>query len=105
MTDFNTMWTNSVNDMVKAIQSNNNIHDYLLSFEPCENTGYVWTQDKKYKEYSVYLDQKTGYVHSGASFACCVREAVAIIRNGMVIVNGISVEEGDDDLVIINSSF
>ena len=101
MTDFNTMWTNSVNDMVKAIQSDNNIHDYLLSFEPCGNTGYAWTQDKKYKEYSNYLDTKTGYVHSGASFACCVREAVDIIRDGLVVVQGISVDI-DDDLVVIN---
>ena len=104
MTDFETMWKKSINDMVKYIKSDDNIHDYLLSFEPCENTGYVWTQDKKYKEYSNYLDKKTGYVHSGASFACCIREAVDIIRNELVIVQGISSVDIDDDLVVINSS-
>lgn len=104
MTDFDTMWKKSVNDMVKYIKSDDNIHDYLLSFEPCENTGYAWTKDKKYKEYSNYLDQKTGYVHSGASFACCIREAVDIIRNELVIVQGISSVDIDDDLVVINSS-
>jgi len=103
MTDFETMWKKSVNDMIDSIKSNDMIHDYLLSFEPCENTGYAWTKDKKYKEYSNYLDQKTGYVHSGASFACCIRESVDIIRNELVVVKGISVDV-DDDFVVINIS-
>ena len=59
--------------MIKAIKSRSDSHDYLLSFEPCEYTGYAWTQDKRYKIFSDYLDKKTGCNdNSGVSFACCV---------------------------------
>jgi len=52
MTSFDIMWKKSVDDMVKSIESNEEIYLYLLSFEPCEYTGYAWTTDSKYKEYS-----------------------------------------------------
>jgi len=105
MTDFDTMWKESITDMIRAIRSDNNIHDYLLSFEPCVYTGYAWTQDKKYKEYSNYLDDKTGRVHSGASFACCVRESVDIIRNELTGGSISDVDSDvDSDVMIINSS-
>ena len=104
MTDFDIMWTNSVNDMIKAIKSKKDIHDYLLSFEPCEYTGYAWTQDKKYKQFSEYLDKQTGFIHSGASFACCVRESVKIIRDELITVNAEPVNDNDEDILTITSS-
>lgn len=84
-TYFNALWKKSVNDMIHAINSDNNIRDFLLSYEPSESTGYTWSQDPQYKEYSDILDQKTECVHSGASFACCVREAVVHIKNYNII--------------------
>tara|TARA_Y100001958_G_C21233989_1_gene560106 strand:- start:2394 stop:2717 length:324 start_codon:yes stop_codon:yes gene_type:complete len=104
MTSFDIMWKKSVDDMVKSIESNEEIYLYLLSFEPCEYTGYAWTTDSKYKEYSNYLDKKTGYVHSGASFACCVREAVNILRKNSVIVKATEVSEKDETIITITSS-
>ena len=104
MTDFDIMWTNSVNDMIKAIKSKTDIYDYLLSFEPCQYTGYAWTQDKKYKQFSEYLDKQTGFVHSGASFACCVRESVKIIRDELITVNAEPVNDNDENILTITSS-
>lgn len=86
MSSFKTMWTNAVNNMIKAIKSDNNMCDFFVSFEPDESTGYAWTQNKQYKSYSDILDDKTGRVHSGSSFACCVREAVYIIRHETIVI-------------------
>lgn len=84
MTD--AMWNNAVNQMIDAINSDNNIRDYLLQFTPDEQTGYIWSQDSQYKLYARILDRKTNSTgHSGASFACCLREAVDIIRMGVVV--------------------
>ena len=81
-----TMWNNAVNQMIDAINSDNNIRDFLLQFEPDDNTGYAWSQDSQYKRYARILDRKTNSIgHSGASFACCLREAVDIIRMGVVV--------------------
>ena len=104
MTNFDIMWNNSVNDMIAAIKSRDDIHDYLLSFEPCEYTGYTWTQDEKYKRFSDYLDTKTGCVHSGASFACCVRESVKIIRDELITVKGKPVSDNNENILTITSS-
>ena len=79
------MWNNAINQMVEAINSDNNMRDYFIDFIPNESTGYAWTQDIQYKKYSAILDLKTKTGHSGASFACCVREAVEHIRKGIVI--------------------
>ena len=89
-TYFDAMWKKSVNDMIHAINSDNNIRDFLLSYEPSESTGYTWAQDPQYKEYSDILDQKTGCVHSGASFSCCVRAAVVQIKNNIVYAEEVS---------------
>ena len=102
MTSFEIMWKNSVNDMRRAIKSDNNMHDFFMSFEPSESTGYTWTQDKRYKSYSDILDDKTGRVHSGASFACCVREAVEVIRGELIII-GEEVSESNSDITTLNA--
>lgn len=94
-----TMWTNAVNKMIDAINSDNNIRDFLIQFEPDDNTGYAWTQDPQYKRYSLILDRKTNSTgHSGASFACCLREAIDIIRKGIVVAR--EVQSDSDDSII-----
>ena len=102
MTSFEIMWKNSVNDMRDAIKSDNNMHDFFMSFEPSESTGYAWTHDERYKSYSDILDDKTGRVHSGASFACCVREAVEVIRGELIII-GEEVSESNSDITTLNA--
>ena len=97
-TYFNAMWKKSVNDMIQAINSDNNIKDFILSYEPSEYTGYTWSQDPQYKKYSDILDKKTGCVHSGASFACCIREAVVHIKNNNNIIYAEEVSDNDNTL-------
>jgi len=94
-----------VKDMITAIQSDSNIIEYLLSFKPDENTGYSWTQDTKYKKYSDILDIKTGQVHSAASFACCLREAVDHIhkkREPVIIIAEVSNDTESNDIITLD---
>ena len=99
-----TMWNNAVNQMIDAINRDNNIRDFLLHFEPDDNTGYAWTQDPQYKRYALILDRKTNSTgHSGASFACCLREAVDIIRKGIVIADEVQsdTDNNDDNIITL----
>ena len=92
-----TTWNNAVNQMIDAINSDNNIRDYLIQFIPDEQTGYSWTQDTRYKRYALILDRKTNSTgHSGASFACCLREAVDIIRGGVVVAEEVLPDNNDN---------
>tara|TARA_B100001094_G_C18044781_1_gene726833 strand:+ start:663 stop:974 length:312 start_codon:yes stop_codon:yes gene_type:complete len=96
-----TIWNNAVNQMIDAINSDNNIRDYLLQFEPDEQTGYAWSQDPQYKRYALILDQKTNSTgHSGASFACCLREAIDIIRRGVVIAEEVQSDTENDIITL-----
>ena len=96
-----TLWNNAVNQMIDAINSDNNIRDYLIQFIPDESTGYAWTQDALYKQYSRILDRKTNSTgHSGASFAYCLREAVDIIRRGVVDAEEVQSDNNNDDDII-----
>jgi len=91
-----TVWNNAINQMVEAINSDNNIKDFFVNFEPSSDRGYAWTQDSQYKYYARILDYKTNSTgHSGASFACCLREAVDIIRRGVVVAEEVLVVEGE----------
>jgi hypothetical protein len=74
------MWTRSVQQMKAAILGDNNMNAFFRKFEPAEDTGYAWTMDPEYKRYTATLDDKTGRIHSGSSFAMCVRCAVEQIR-------------------------
>ena len=99
-----TMWNNAVNQMIDAINSDNNIRDYLIKFIPDDNTGYAWTQDARYKQYSHILDIKTNSTgHSGASFACCLREAVDIIRRGVIVAKEVQsdTDNNDDNIITL----
>ena len=102
MTDFEIMWKKSVNDMVNAIQSDNNIKEFLLTFEPDESTGYAWTQNARYKAISDILDDKTGRIHSGASFACCMREALDICK-GVVIAESLPDDTESNDIITLHT--
>ena len=102
MSSFETMWKKSVKDMIQAIESDNNMRDFFMSFEPDKSTGYVWTQNEQYKSYSDTLDDKTGRVLSASSFACCVREAVARIREDIVVVPGEEISESNPDITTLN---
>ena len=102
MSSFEEKWRKAVVDMKDAIESDNNILDYLLNFEPNETEGYSFTTDPVYKRYSDYLDNKTGRIHSGASFACCVRESVEQIKNEYIFVEAEEVTVIDEAVKIIN---
>jgi hypothetical protein len=90
-------WENAVNQMISAINTDNNMKDYFIRFEPDTNTGYAWYQEPQYKYYTG-LTHSTG--HSGASFACCLREAINRIRSESVVVEAKSVSENTDDSVL-----
>ena len=94
-----TKWNNAVNLMIKSINSDNNMRDFFVDFMPSENTGYAWSQDPQYKYYTNILDKLTDETgHSGASFACCLREAVNIIRKDVIVAGEVT----DSDENIIN---
>jgi len=94
-----TKWMNAVNLMITSINSDNNMRDFFVDFMPSENTGYAWSQDPQYKYYTNILDRLTDETgHSGASFACCLREAVNIIRKDVIVAGEVT----DSDENIIN---
>ena len=74
------MWTTSVQQMKDAILGDNNMNTFFRKFDPAEEEGYAWTVDPEYRRYTATLDDKTGRIHSGSSFAMCVRCAVEQIR-------------------------
>ena len=76
----NDMWKKHVQEMKEAILSDNNIKSFFEEFEPKEDEGFCWTQDPQYKRFASILDSKTGRIHSGTSFAICLRCALFIIE-------------------------
>ena len=80
----NDMWKKHVREMKEAILSDNNIKSFFKEFEPKEDEGFCWTQDPQYKRFASILDSKTGRIHSGASFATCLRCALFIIEEQRV---------------------
>mgnify|MGYP001132351403 CR=1 FL=1 len=104
------MWTKSVQQMKEAILGDNNMNAFFRKFEPAEDEGYAWTMDPEYRRYTATLDDKTDRIHSGSSFAMCVRCAVEQIRaddKGIfapapspspspVVVQGAPISEGDE---------
>jgi hypothetical protein len=82
-------WNTHVKKMKDSIMGNEEIYNYLLSFEPKENEGYCWTRDTQYKKYSDILDDATGRIHSGASFSICIRAALEEIKTELnELING-----------------
>lgn len=94
-------WENAVNLMIDSINTDNNMRDYFIRFEPDPNSGYAWYQDPQYKYYTGILSTLTDSSgHSGASFACCLREAVNRIRSEGVVVKAESVTETKGDHIV-----
>ena len=95
-----TKWNNAVNLMIHSINSDKNMRDFFLDFMPSENTGYAWSQNTRYKYYANILDRLTYETgHSGASFACCLREAVNIIRKDVIVAG--EVIDSDNDIITL----
>tara|TARA_B100001287_G_scaffold257506_1_gene243199 strand:+ start:737 stop:1045 length:309 start_codon:yes stop_codon:yes gene_type:complete len=96
------MWNNAVNEMIQAINSDINIKNFFINFEPNRDTGYVWSQNNNYLHYARILDNKTSSTgHSGASFACCLREAVNIIKNNNIIIAE-NIDDLDENIIILD---
>lgn len=89
-----TMWNNALNQMISAINSDNNMRDFFIQFEPDADKGYAWYQSPEYRYYTSILEQKTDSSgHSGASFSCCLREAVNHIRKEIVVAGTSTIQE------------
>ena len=77
-------WIQAVQKMKDALQSDNNILSFFENFEPREDEGYCWTRNPQYMRLADILDDKTGRVHSGASFSICLRCALAELSGPIV---------------------
>lgn len=100
------MWNNAVNEMIQAINSDNKIRNFFINYEPEQNTGYIWSQNNNYLNYARILDNRTSSTgHSGASFVCCLREAVDIIKNNIIVANNIDVSDdsnSNENIIILD---
>lgn len=101
------MWNNAVNEMIQAINSDNKIRNFFINYEPEQNTGYIWSQNNNYLNYARFLDNKTSSTgHSGASFAYCLREAVDIIKNNIIVANNIydldDLNNSNENIIILD---
>ena len=99
------MWTKSVREMKEAILGDNNMRSFFEEFEPKEGEGFAWTQDPTYKRYAAILDDKTGRIHSGSSFAMCLRSVLyeieterAVNQGELVVVQGEPVSGEDSSI-------
>lgn len=99
------MWTKSVRQMKEAILGDNNVRSFFEEFEPKEGEGFAWTQDPTYKRYAAILDDKTGRIHSGSSFATCLRSVLyeieterAVNQGELVVVQGEPVSGEDSSI-------
>lgn len=95
-------WENAVNQIISAINTDNNMRDYFIRFEPDPNTGYAWYQEPQYKYYTSVLDTLTNSTgHSGVSFALCLREAINRIKSDVVVESELVVESTDDSVLTL----
>ena len=99
------MWKKHVQEMKEAILSDNNIKSFFEVFEPKEDEGFCWTQDPQYKRFASILDSKTGRIHSGASFAICLRCALFIIKEQRdqrdQMVQGDQGDQRDQEVIVV----
>ena len=60
--------------------------DYLLNYKPCINMGLLWVNESDYNRIKKMLSIKTDRDgHSGASFSVCLRSAIEILNNLVVV--------------------
>ena len=70
-------WTQAIIHMKTAIKKNQNYFDFLMTWEPEDNTGYAWSQNPTFINISEFLTYETDSDgHSGASFVTCLRVSI-----------------------------
>tara|TARA_B000000565_G_C23550502_1_gene287387 strand:- start:213 stop:536 length:324 start_codon:yes stop_codon:yes gene_type:complete len=96
-------WIQAVQKMKDALRSDNNILSFFENFEPREDEGYCWTRNPQYMRFADILDDKTGRVHSGASFSICLRCALAELSEPIVatVVDESEEREEPDGVTIL----
>ena len=72
----NSYWEKCVNNMMTHIKADNSLKKYVLTGPP-EDKGFMWDRNEQINKL-VLLTYKDG--HSGASFACCMRECQKRLR-------------------------
>ena len=99
-------WADAVQKMKDALQSDNNVLSFFENFEPREDEGYCWTRDPQYKRFADILDDKTGRVHSGASFSICLRCALAELSEPILatVVDESEESEESDEVVVLEGT-
>lgn len=97
-------WERAINLMITSIKSDNNMLDFFKRFVPDEDYGYAWSQDPQYKYYVQILERLTNSTgHSGASFACCLRESVQYILSENIIeaTDTSDISETDSNIITL----
>ena len=89
------MWDNAVQKMKQCIQNDTEMYNFFINMN-LENRGFIMETNENYLYYSKKLDRLTGDFHSGASFALCLRAALTLINNEVVVVHADEVNENDN---------
>jgi len=63
---------------MKNVVKNNNLTEWLVTYVPDPNCGFIWSSHKNIDIISRAV-AKDG--HSGASFACCIRQVQSELKN------------------------
>mgnify|MGYP001181545099 CR=1 FL=1 len=75
--------------------------NYILNFEPHEEYGYAWDQDKNYKKIENILSRETDSDgHSGVSFSLCLRTTIEELKC-LPIVQSTEIVSEDSNLVTL----
>ena len=68
-----------VEDAYKAVSSIGGAWDFLKSYTPAENNGFMFSSDPMLDKIGAKLDQ----AHSGASYGYTMRQMEYIAKNGL----------------------
>lgn len=66
----NSHWENCVNNMMSHIQKDDSLKEYVIKGPPSDK-GFMWDRNEHINKLARLTDNDG---HSGASFACCMRE-------------------------------
>ena len=78
LTNMDSHFQKCINNMVNFIKNNPHIHEWIVSFEPEEEKGFMWSEHEYINEISKGVEQDG---HSGCSFALCLRSAKKQLKN------------------------
>lgn len=70
-----------VEDAYKAVSSIEGAWDFLKSYTPAENNGFMFSSDPMLDKIGAKLDQ----AHSGASYGYTMRQMEYIAKNGLEV--------------------